>query len=134
MSKHVLHTRMQKLNFALGFMSATLIYTMFFCLYIFVQEEKRKSKQRSLIPGQKYFVPSIGKVTISKTDFENVEYECPEGTLYSVSCAEFFATSRLLLKESGEITPELLHKTSCSTKKSQRFYDKRGRVFSVKLD
>ena len=52
------------MSFFMGFATATLISIMIVSLYVFFKEEFKKKYNSNIIPGQAYYVQSLGEVTV----------------------------------------------------------------------
>ncbi len=122
------------MQFALGFLSASLLYFVFFCIYVFVYEENKKRKVSRIVPGQSYHVQSIGKVLVKKVTEEHVTYECEDGEIYDTEPFIFWSTAKILLKDTKTIMPKSKKTDSEKVQEECYYYDKRSKVYTVKID
>ena len=123
----------RKYEFFYGFLVFVHFVCNFFCIYIFLKEEIKKNKFNNIIPGQSYYVQSIGKVIVQDTDGITVVYSDAQENTYSVSCVLFAAVSKLSLKEANPIRIADI-KPKSSKKQAHQYYDKKGSIFDVYVD
>lgn len=121
------------MEFFMGFLTSSILSTIFFCIYIFLKEEVKKSKFNNIIPGQSYYVQSIGKVIIQNLDENVVVYSDENDNIYSTTCDVFLTFSKLSLKDTMPIrnTNQAQRK---SRKQSPKYYNSKGNIFDVYID
>ncbi len=121
------------MNFFMGFLTSSILSAIFFCIYIFLKEEVKKNKFNNIIPGQSYYVQSIGKVIVQDTDGFCVVYSDANENTYSVSCELFAAVSKLTLKETNPIRTNS-KKPKSTKKQSYQYYNRKGSTFDIYVD
>lgn len=124
------------MEFFMGFLTSSILSTIFFCVYIFLKEEVRKNRYRNIIPGQTYYVQSIGKVIVQSVDYTTVSYMDDKQNLYKTSCDAFLTFSKLSLKETGPIGPIKIPANHSMPKDEAgyKYYDSKGKIFDVYVD
>jgi len=121
------------MEFFMGFLTASILSTIFFCIYVFLKEEVKKSKFNNIIPGQSYYVQSIGKVIIQNLNDNLVSYKDENDNLYTTSCDIFLAFSKLSLKDTMPI--KKIEKPSATSRhRGGKYYNAKGKVFDVYVD
>ena len=121
------------MDFFMGFLTSSILSAIFFCVYVFLKEEIRKNRFRNIIPGQTYYVQSIGKVTVQSIDHLTVSYVDTDDTLYRAPCEAFLAFSKLSLKETGPIRT-VDYQAEDTSKTKRKYYNKKGQIFDVYVD
>jgi hypothetical protein len=116
------------MEFFAGFMTAFVLFAIFFCMYVFLQEEIKKRKISNIVPGQSYYVQSIGKVLIKKVDEGFVTYESDLHGEFFAKCEDFSELSKLNLTNESPIKEE-----TQSTRKNS-YYNRRGKIFKMSVD
>ena len=52
------------MQFFVGFATATLVFIISLCLYVFFNEENKKRNRRNILPGHEFYVHRIGEIKI----------------------------------------------------------------------
>lgn len=128
-----LQERNENMEFFMGFLTSSILSTIFFCIYIFLKEEVKKSKFNNIIPGQSYYVQSIGKVIIQDLNDDIVSYKDENENIYTTTCDIFLAFSKLSLKDTMPIRAFKNTKKQ-SRRQNSKYYNSKGKVFDVYVD
>lgn len=128
-----LQERKANMNFFMGFLTSSILSAILFCIYVFLKEEDKKNRFNTIIPGQTYYVQSIGKVIIQGTDGKDVAYKDENQNMYSASCELFLSFSKLSLKETGQIQ-KITQEQIRAKNRSHKYYNNKGSVFDIYVD
>ena len=113
------------MQFFLGFMTATIIFTIILCLSVFFNEENKKRRRSNIIPGHEFFVHRIGEIKVQSIHKEEITYTNSEGETFSTDIEIFTQMSPIPLDASRRVDPKPKKKTQ------HRFYNKRGTIYDV---
>ena len=120
------------MDFFMGFLTSSLAYGIFTCIFVFLREEFSKNKIYNIIPGQQYYVQSIGKVTVTNVENTTVTYRDEDENHYTADGFLFLSFSKLALKETKPL--EAAKKPRKPIGKNLSYYDGKGKIFDVYVD
>ena len=128
-----LQERNENMEFFIGFLTSSILSTIFFCIYIFLKEEVKKSKFNNIIPGQSYYVQSIGKVIIQDLNDDTVSYKDENENIYTAAYDIFLSFSKLSLKDTMPIR-KTEHSGQQIRRQNNKYYNSKGKIFDVYVD
>ena len=115
------------MQFFVGFATATLIFIISLCLYVFFNEENKKRYRKNILPGHEFYVHRIGEIKVKSVIEDQITYSDIDGEVY---------TTDLLYFSSFELTPLAPARTSRKKANKQRttthkYYTKKGKTYDV---
>lgn len=114
------------MQFFVGFATATLIFIISLCLYVFFNEENKKRYSKNILPGHEFYVHRIGEIKIKSVIADRVTYSDASGEVY---------TTDLLYFSSFELTPlapaKESHKKSINQSSTHKYYTRKGKTYDV---
>ena len=118
------------MTFFMGFIASSLVFVMFISLFVLLKEEIAKKAYNKIIPGQTYYVQSLGEVTVTESSDKIVSYRIDQGSVHTVETPVFNAIAKVPLK------PEASAKYSSHRTKrvSPTYYNRKGRIFDIYAD
>ena len=113
------------MQFFLGFMTATIIFTITLCLCIFFNEEHKKRRRSNILPGHEFFVHRLGAIKVQSVDKKEVTYTVEDGETFSADLEIFDQMKPLPLRPFNRDHNK--HKKTTR----YRFYSKKGTIYDV---
>ena len=115
------------MQFFIGFVTATLIFTITLCLYIFCHEENKKRNRINILPGHEFYVHRIGEIKIKSIIDDKVTYGNMSGEMFALDIDQFLSL---------EMTPLVpRRRVKKPTKpKTHNYYTRKGKIYDVQAD
>lgn len=121
-----LHERFSIMQFFVGFATATLIFIISLCLYVFFNEENKKRYRKNILPGHEFYVHRIGEIKVKSVIADQITYSDMNGEVY---------TTDLLYFSSFELTPlapaKTPHRKAINQSVTHKYYTKKGKTYDV---
>ena len=114
------------MQFFVGFATATLVFIISLCLYIFFNEENKKKHRKNILPGHEFYVHRIGEIKIKSIIGNEITYSDNNGEVF-ISDMEHFSSFGLVPLTTTE-TSEKQHKPK---EKTYKHYTYKGKTYDV---
>ena len=114
------------MQFFVGFATATLVFIISLCLYIFFNEENKKKHRKSILPGHEFYVHRIGEIKIKSVIGNEITYADSNGELF-ISDIDHFSSFGLVPLSATETS----NKQSTPKEKLYKYYTYKGKTYDV---